>query len=208
MHRLSTASINLVIIVYLLHLLTRIEARRRVETTRLPPKSHAFSLPSPGVFTNYLHRLPTASTKLVITVYLLHLLTRIEARKHVETARLPPKTHVFSPPFPTAFTNHLHRLPTVLIRLLITVYLLHLLTRIEARRHVEIARLPPKSHVFSPPSPAAFANQPTASADGDRGEEDTSKRRVYHLNRMPFLPHPRLPLQTTCTAYLLPLSSQ
>jgi len=44
----------------------------------------------------------------------------------------------------------------------------------------------------------------TASADEDRGEEDTSKRRAYHLNRMPFLPHPRLPLQTN----LLPLLGQ
>ena len=81
----------------------------------------------------------------------MHLLTRIEARRHVEMARLPPKLHAFSPPSLAAFTNHLHRLPTALIRLLITVYLLHLLTRIEARRHVEMARLPPKSHAFSPP---------------------------------------------------------
>jgi len=121
---------------------------------------------------DHLHRLSTASIRLVITIYLLHLLTRLEARRHVEMARLPPKPHTFSPPSSAAFTNHLHRLPTA------STYCLY---------QVSNYRL---SNAF---------------ADRDRGGEDTSKRRAYHLNRIPFLPHPWLPLQTTCTAYLLPL---
>ncbi len=91
----------------------------------------------PIALSDYLHRLSTALIRLVIIVCLLHLLTGIEARRHVEIARLPPKSHIFSPSSLAAFANHLHRLPIALIRLLITVYILHLLTRIEARRHVE-----------------------------------------------------------------------
>ncbi len=134
LHRLSTVLIRLVIIVYLLHLLTRIEARRHVEIARLLSKSHIFSSLFLAAFANYLHCLSIVLIKLLITVYILHLLTEIEARRHVEMARLLPKSHVFSFLFSAAFANHLHHLSTVSIRLVITVYILHLLTGIEAKK--------------------------------------------------------------------------
>ncbi len=146
-----------------MHLLTRIEARRHIETTRLSPKSHAFSLSFLSVFTNYLHYLSTISIKLVIIAYLLHLLTRIKTKRHVKTTRLLSKSHVFSLLSLIAFTNYLHRLSTILIKLLIIVYLLHLLTRIETRRYVKMARLLSKSHVFSLSFSTIFANQSIAS---------------------------------------------
>jgi len=58
---LFTASIKLVITIYLLHLLTRIETRTRIKTIFLQAKKQVFSLPSPIVYLNYLHRLSIAS---------------------------------------------------------------------------------------------------------------------------------------------------
>jgi len=127
---------------------------------------------------DHLHCLSIASIKLVITIYLLHLLTRLEARRHVEMARLPPKSHTFSPPSSAAFTNHLHRLPTA------STYCLYQVS----------------NHRIS-----------TAFADGNRGENahqnDISTGRKSRL----FSPIPdclsKPPAPPTYCLYLLPLSS-
>jgi hypothetical protein len=126
LHRLPTVSIRLVITIYLLHLLTRLETRRHIEMARLSSKPHIFSPPSPAAYTNHLHRLPTASIKSVIIANLLHLPTGIEARTHTKSASLQAEKHAFSPPSLTVYLNHLHRLPTASIKSATTVYLMHL----------------------------------------------------------------------------------
>jgi len=115
------------------------------------------------ILSDYLHCLSIVLIKLVIIVYLLYLLTRIKIKRYIEITHLLSKSHIFSFLFLTIFTNYLHRLSTILIRLLIIVYLLHLLTRIETKRYVEIIRLLSKLHVFSLLFLAIFANQSNAS---------------------------------------------
>ncbi len=158
LHCLSIVLIKLVIIVYLLHLLTRIETRKYIEIVRLLSKSHIFSLLFLTIFANYLYCLSIILIKLLIIVYILYLLTRIETRRYVEIARLLSKSYIFSSLFLIIFANYLYYLFTILIKLLIIVYLLHLLTRIETRRYIKIVCLLSKLYIFSSLFLVVFAN--------------------------------------------------
>jgi len=79
---LSIVSIKSIIIVYLLHLLTRIETRTHTKTTFLQTKKHAFSSLFSTVYLNHLHRLSIASIKLATIVYLIHLSRNRDENAH------------------------------------------------------------------------------------------------------------------------------